>query len=163
MCWGDPRVAPGTLSVAPSREQGQRAAAVHGSSSCALRVSPARVPVPAGLWWPWELLLKPSRGLRCLLGAGSSSLSHNLQGQCVFPKGNWSRNGAGRRSCLGEIVNKSPDKQKSSFYCSSGNQSLGSRKHLFFFLEEQLHLVVPLMSCVLKPLIEPFPSGLDLP
>lgn len=91
------------------------------------------------------------------------SLSLNLQGQCVFPKGNWSRNGAGRRSCLGEIVNKSPDKQKSSFYCSSGNQSLGSRKHLFFFLEEQLHLVVPLMSCVLKPLIEPFPSGLDLP
>lgn len=37
-----------------------------------------------------------------------SSLSQNVQGECVFPKGNWSRNTGVRRSCLVKIVNKSP-------------------------------------------------------
>lgn len=56
----------------------------------------------------WAPLLKFSRdqvtpGTKQLL-----SLSHNVQGECVFPRGNWSRNTGARRSCLVKIVNKSP-------------------------------------------------------
>lgn len=65
-----------------------------------------------------------------------------------FPKGNWSKNIKSREVPPDQDCQQEPLKIRSCFYCSSGNQRLGSRKHLFFLLEERLHLVLALMSCV---------------
>lgn len=91
-----------------------------------------------------------------------SFLNQNVEDKCVFSKENWSKNMKSKKFPSNQDSQQESLK-KSWFYCSLGNQRLESSKHLFFLLEEQLHLVLALMSCVSKPLIEPFPSRFESP
>lgn len=118
---GDPRVAPGRAECDTQQGQGAETCwwdlgpwrAVSGSSlhpSGCVPSYPTLCPCPsgtAGVWWPQDLLLKLSKRVQVMPGTNQlSSLGQNVRGECVFPKGNWSRNTGVRRSCLVKIVNK---------------------------------------------------------
>lgn len=168
----------GQLDPAPSREVVQKPAGGtwgHGERCQAVpsTLQGTSPPVPMSPDWavaqgvlgcPWTGSCRSSEPM----GAGASwtnqlfFLNQNVEDECAFSKGNQSKNMKSKNFPPNQDSQQEPLKTI-WFYCSSGNQRLESSKHLFFLLEEQLHLVLALMSCVSKPLIEPFPSRLELP
>lgn len=116
---GTPGWPQGELSAAPSRDQGQKAAGEtwgRGEQCPApLRVCPLLPHAMSLPQWHCRRLVAlgaaPEGQQRGQVMPGTKQLfplRHNVQGECVFPKGNWSRNIGVRRSCLVKIVNKSP-------------------------------------------------------